>query len=371
MNSDDQHMLRALELAALGAGHVEPNPQVGCVIVRDGVRLGEGWHRRFGGPHAEIEALRSCPRDPRGATMYVTLEPCCHTGKTPPCSEAIIRSGVARVVVAMPDPFPAVAGGGLAQLRAAGIPVDVGVQEPLARMLNAPYLMLLGQGRPWVIAKWAMTLDGKIAARTGHSRWISNESSRAVVHQLRGRMDAIMVGRRTAAVDDPLLTARPAGARQATRIVFDGPASLRADSQLAQTARETPVLIAVAEDADPRQCDLLSAAGCEVLRCAGHDASARLKALLQALGRRRWTNLLVEGGAGLLGGFFDLDLVDEIHVFVAPKVVGGQQAPGPVAGLGLDAIPQAARWYQPHIEILADDVYIKGRLRDSRASFEA
>jgi len=370
MNSDDQHMWRAIELAALGAGLVEPNPQVGCVLVREGIRIGEGWHRRFGGPHAEIEALRACTNDPAGATMYVTLEPCCHTGKTPPCSDAVINAGIARVVVAMPDPFPAVAGGGLARLRSAGIQVDVGVQEQLARALNAPYLTLLGRGRPWVIAKWAMTLDGKIAARTGHSRWISNETSRAVVHQLRGRMDAIMVGRRTAATDNPMLTARPAGARQATRIVFDGPASLRADSQLVQTASETPVLIAVADDADPRQCDLLAQAGCEVLPCPGRDAPARLKSLLQALGQRRWTNLLVEGGAGMLGGFFDLDLVDEVHVFIAPKVVGGQHAPSPVAGTGLDAIPQTGRWHQPHIEMLDGDVYIRGRLRDTSTSFE-
>ena len=192
MNSDDQHMLRAVELAAFGAGFVEPNPQVGCVIVRDGVRIGEGWHRRFGGPHAEVEALRMHERPDRGhhvcdaRALLSYGQDAAMLG----CRDPLWNP---RVVVAMPDPYPAVDGGGIAQLRAAGIQVDVGVQEQLARALNAPYLTLLGQGRPWVIAKWAMTLDGKIAARTGHSRWISNESSRAVVHQLRGKMDAIMV----------------------------------------------------------------------------------------------------------------------------------------------------------------------------------
>ncbi|MDZ7615653.1 MAG: bifunctional diaminohydroxyphosphoribosylaminopyrimidine deaminase/5-amino-6-(5-phosphoribosylamino)uracil reductase RibD, partial [Patescibacteria group bacterium] len=232
MELDRWHMSRALELAARGQGFVEPNPMVGCVIARGAELIGEGWHRRYGGPHAEIEALHLAGPRAAGATMYVTLEPCCHHGKTPPCTEAILRAAPARVVIAQRDPFPAVAGKGIARLQAAGIQVDVGLAEAEARELNAPYLKLLGTGRPWVMAKWAMTLDGKLATRTAESQWISGPESREIVHQLRGRVDAVIVGRGTAEHDNPALTARPPGARSATRIVLDSGASLSLDSQL-------------------------------------------------------------------------------------------------------------------------------------------
>ena len=209
------HMRRALELAARGEGFVEPNPMVGCVIAQGAEIIGEGWHRRFGQPHAEVEALRMAGDRAAGATLYVTLEPCCHFGKTPPCTRAVLASGVRRVVAAQTDPFPQVRGLGIAELRAAGLSVEVGLLESDARRLIAPYLKLVQTGRPWIIAKWAMTLDGKIATRSGQSRWISGPPSRQLVHALRGRVDAIMVGRETADRDDPLLTARPAGPRTA------------------------------------------------------------------------------------------------------------------------------------------------------------
>ncbi|MHB8951549.1 MAG: bifunctional diaminohydroxyphosphoribosylaminopyrimidine deaminase/5-amino-6-(5-phosphoribosylamino)uracil reductase RibD [Pirellulaceae bacterium] len=359
---DQQHMLRALELAARGEGWVEPNPMVGCVIVRDGVCLGEGWHRRYGGPHAEIEAIAACETEVAGATVYVTLEPCCHTGKTPPCTEALVRAQIARVVVAQMDPFPAVAGQGIRRLREAGITVEVGLEERAARDLNAPYLKLIGQGRPWVIAKWAMTLDGKIASRTGHSRWISNERSRGIVQRLRGRVDGILVGRRTAAVDDPLLLARPAGPRLASRIVLDSDATLSIGSRLVQSASTVPLVVVVGESADASRRRILEEAGCEVLTCPGVDSTDRLCYLLQELGRRRVTNLLVEGGGQVLGGLFDLQQVDEVHVFVAPKIIGGQAAPSPVAGLGGERMPELPTLTDPHIEVLDQDVYIRGRL---------
>lgn len=365
MCTDDQHMSRALELAVRGEGLVEPNPMVGCVIVRDAERIGEGWHRQFGGPHAEIEALRSCRADPAGATLYVTLEPCCHTGKTPPCTEALLHAKIARVVVAQLDPFPAVGGKGVEQLRQAGVQVDVGVMEQPARALCAPYRRLILDGRPWIIAKWAMTLDGKIASRTGHSRWISNERSRAVVQQLRGRMDAIIVGRRTAMADDPALIAQPPGPRTAVRVVVDTHAALPPASRLVQTARTVPSLVAVGETVDPVRRQRLEDAGCEVLTCPGPNTETRLRSLLCALGRRRLTNVLVEGGGQLLGSLFDLRLVDEAHVFVAAKLVGGQAAPGPVGGQGLELIPSLPSLVEPRIEILDQDVYIAGRLRDS------
>src|SRR3954451_1208374 len=248
-------MPRALELAERGRGHVEPNPLVGAVIVRDGRVVGEGWHQRYGEAHAEVHALAAAGAAARGATLYVTLEPCCHHGKTPPCTDAVLRAGVGRVVASMLDPNPLVAGKGAERLRAAGVAVEIGVGEAEARRLNAPYLKLLRTGRPYVHLKWAMTLDGKICTRTGDSKWISNEASRRRVHELRGRVDAILVGVGTALADDPQLTARPRGPRTATRIVLDSRGRLPPTSLLAATARIVPTLVATTAAApeDPVQ----------------------------------------------------------------------------------------------------------------------
>ncbi len=370
------HMRRALELAGEGQGFVEPNPMVGCLVVRGAEIVGEGWHRRFGGPHAEIEALRIAGPKAAGADMIVTLEPCCHQGKTPPCTQAIISAGIRRVVIAQLDPFPQVSGGGAAELEAAGIEVTVGLLQDEARRLNAPYLKLLETGRPWVIAKWAMTLCGKIATREGESRWISCEESRAIVHELRGRVDAIIVGGETARHDDPLLTARPekhgptSSPRQpaepkriAVRIVVDTRASLPAESRLVQTARETPLLAAVGAESPLSARDRLTAAGCEVFVCQGVDPAQRLDALLLELGRRRMTNVLVEGGGRLLGSLFDAGAIDEVHAFIAPKLVGGAGAPSPLAGIGLAEMGNASVLQNPTVRQVGDDVYISGRVR--------
>jgi diaminohydroxyphosphoribosylaminopyrimidine deaminase/5-amino-6-(5-phosphoribosylamino)uracil reductase len=292
----------------------------------------------------------------------VTLEPCCHQGKTPPCTKAIIAAGIRRVVAAQRDPFPDVNGGGLAELQAAGVAVEVGVCEQQARRLNAPYHKLLACGRPWTIAKWAMTLDGKIATRTGQSRWISCEASRAVAHALRGRVDAILVGSRTAAIDDPLLTARPVGPKRAVRVVVDSAASLAPDSQLVLTARETPVLVAVSDTAIKENIARLEKSGCDVLVCRGTTHSERLSALLDELGRLRMTNVLVEGGAQLLGACFDAGDVDEVHVFIAPKLAGGADARSPVAGQGVQLLTQVHRLDGMVVERTGDDLYVRGRL---------
>jgi diaminohydroxyphosphoribosylaminopyrimidine deaminase / 5-amino-6-(5-phosphoribosylamino)uracil reductase len=302
------------------------------------------------------------PRKRAGATAYVTLEPCCHHGKTPPCTEALLAAGVSRVVAAMRDPFPQVDGGGLAQLAAAGVTVEVGLLEPESRALNAPYLMLVEQQRPWTIAKWAMTLDGKLASSGGDSQWISNDLSRAIVHQLRGRVDAILVGRGTATQDDPLLTARPAGPRTATRIVLDSHAALALDSQLVRTAHEAPVLIATGPHADAAHIAALQAAGCEVWQDVALDPFARLANLWRELGRRRLTNVLVEGGAQVLGSLFDAQLIDEVHAFIAPKLIGGQQAPSPIGGFGLDRMANARQLVSPIVEQIDGDLYVHGRI---------
>jgi diaminohydroxyphosphoribosylaminopyrimidine deaminase/5-amino-6-(5-phosphoribosylamino)uracil reductase len=363
---DTQFMDRALALAVRGIGCVEPNPPVGCVIVRDGEIVGEGFHERFGDAHAEVNALLAAGQRAAGATAYVTLEPCCHQDKTPPCTQALIAAGVQRVLAAVQDPFPQVSGQGIVALKAAGIACDVGVRAAEAKWLLAPYRKLITTGRPWVIAKWAMTLDGKFATRTGDSKWISSEASRGGVHQLRGRVDAIMVGSGNAHADNPLLTARTANPsdlkRIATRIVVDSAASLSSESRLVQTARDVPVLVAASSATPAEAVQRLTDAGAELFRCPGDTHTARIESLLQELGRRRMTNVLVEGGSHLLGTLFDLRAVDEVHVFVAPKLAGGATAASPVAGLGIERMSTAPRLADISIEELEGDVHIHGRI---------
>jgi diaminohydroxyphosphoribosylaminopyrimidine deaminase/5-amino-6-(5-phosphoribosylamino)uracil reductase len=361
MTEQDWHWMRlALELAERGRGHVEPNPLVGAVLVRDGVQVGSGWHQRYGGPHAEVHALAEAGAAARGATLYVMLEPCCHHGKTPPCTDALLQAGVARVVAALPDPFPQVAGRGAAQLRAAGVPVEFGPGEAEARRQNAPYLKLLATGRPYVHAKWATTLDGKIATHTGASKWISNESSRRRVHALRGRMDAILVGSGTVRADDPLLTARPPGPRTPLRIVLDHNAALSRDCQLVRTAREVPVLVVAGDTAPKERLQELRTLGVEVLSLPAADRAGEVLSLLDELGRRRLTNVLVEGGSAVLGSFLDAGAIDEVHVFVAPLLAGGAEGLTPVGGRGASGMADALRLTGWEIEQIEGDLYIRG-----------
>lgn len=364
-SADEQFMVRAIELARRGEGSVEPNPMVGCVIVRGGQVVGEGWHQRFGGQHAEMEALCAAGGDARGATVYVTLEPCCHHGKTPPCVRALIAAGIARVVAGCEDPNPVVAGRGLAQLQAAGIAVTTDVAGDDARALIAPFRKLIVAGRPWVIAKWAMSLDGKIAAADGSSQWISGAESRALVHELRGRVDAIVVGRGTAVRDDPLLTARPRGLRTAIRIVLDSQAALSPGSQLARTAHETPVLVAASDEAPADRVAALQAVGVEVLLLDGQDRQARLELLLAELSRRQVTNVLVEGGGAVFGSLLELNALDEVYAFVAPKLLGGAAAPGPVGGPGVGGIEAALPLIEPAVSRIGPDILVHGRIQSN------
>ncbi len=358
---DRQFMGRALELARRGEGYVEPNPMVGCVLVRGGKVVGEGWHQRFGGPHAEVEALSAAGEAARGATAYVTLEPCSHTGKTPPCTLALVEAGVERVVAGTNDPNPHVNGRGIAELEAAGVKCHPSVLAEEAADLIAPFAKLMTTGRPWVIAKWAMTLDGKIATHTGDSRWISSEESRALVHKLRGRMDAIIVGSGTAKTDDPLLTARPPGVRTPTRIVLDSSALLSLTSKLAETAQAAPVM-AVTTNAESKRLEALRGIGIEVWQSTKPDPDQRWLQLLDELGRRQMTNVLVEGGAKLFGGLFDTGTMDELHVFIAPTLFGGQ-APSSVAGRGVPIAKLGNRLKRYTIEQVGGDAYIHGRFR--------
>jgi len=359
--SDQQWMAAALKLAELGQGHVEPNPMVGCLLVKNEVEVGRGYHQHFGGPHAEVLALRSC-ESPSGSTAYVTLEPCCHYGKTPPCVNALIQAKVQRVVVAMLDPFGEVNGRGVKQLRDSGVVVEIGLMESEAHELNRPYIKRIETGMPWVIAKWAMSLDGKIATATGDSQWISNDQSREMVHELRGRMDAIMVGINTVLVDDPRLTARPAGPRTATRIVLDSRAQLPLTSKLVQSLEQAPVLVAVSKNANPSRCQALRNAGCEVWQSDVADPAEGLVRLLKYLGSRTMTNVWVEGGARLFGHLNDLRLIDEVHCFIAPGLIGGLESLSPIAGTGIATMSEHQRFDHIQVTRLGDDIYVRGRI---------
>ena len=314
-----------MELARRGLGAVEPNPMVGAVVVRDGVEIGRGWHGRFGGPHAEREALAAVGAaggDARGATMYVTLEPCCHHGKTPPCTDAIIDAGIARVVVAMTDPDELVAGKGLAILREGGVAVDVGACGAAAEQLLGAYSKLRTRRRPWVICKWAQTADGLLVLPAGAGRWISGEQSRLYAHEVRGWCDGVLVGIGTVLADDPLLTCRGVAGKHPARVVLDGDLRTPVDCQLVLTAGDSPIVVAAPDAAaGSARARRLRDAGVEVLSLPAGAGGLDLAALLDELGGRRWTYLLVEGGAKVLGSFLGEGLADEVMVFVSRRRV--------------------------------------------------
>lgn len=334
-------MAEALALAGRGRGLVEPNPMVGAVLVRGGRVVGAGWHRRYGGPHAEIEALRRAGTKARGADLYVTLEPCAHHGKTPPCAAAVVRAGIRRVAAAMRDPHPLVSGRGLAALSRAGIRVETGLLEGEARRLNAAFLSLVLRGRPLVTAKWAMSLDGKIATASGDSKWITSPEARREARRMRGFADAVLVGAGTVAADDPRLMPEDPR-RMPVRVVADSRGRTGLASRLVRSARQSPVMVVVTDRAPVRARRALRAAGCEVWEAPSSDGRVDLRALLRELGRRRMSNLFVEGGGRLLGALFDARLVDRAAVFVAPRVLGGAEALTPVEGVGVRRVSRSA-----------------------------
>jgi len=340
-------MLRALALAERGVGRVSPNPPVGAVAVRDGAIVGEGWHRAFGGPHAEADLIARAGAACRGADLYVTLEPCDHHGKTPPCSEAVIAAGFRRVFIACDDPNPVTSGRSAPRFAAAGIEVVRGVEEAAARRLLAPYLCRTIAGRPLVTAKWAMTADGRVADATGDAKWISAEETRRRTRAGRSRFDAILIGSGTARSDDPLLTARTRGRPDPARVVADSALALALDSRLVATAREVPLLVAASEGraGEPgfaARRAALESAGAEVeILPADGAGRVSLPGLLAELARRGVCHLLVEGGPGLLGALFDARLIDRVLAVISPKLIGGARAPGPIGGSGIDRMAAA------------------------------
>jgi diaminohydroxyphosphoribosylaminopyrimidine deaminase / 5-amino-6-(5-phosphoribosylamino)uracil reductase len=369
--TDHGHLARAIELAASGAGRVHPNPLVGAVIVKDGEVVGEGWHDEYGGPHAEINAIAACGEtDLHGATLYVSLEPCCHTGKTPPCTDAIIAAGISRVVVGSDDPTEKASGRGLGILRDEGVQVDVagGELAARARLLNQAFRKHARTGRPWVLFKSAMTLDGKVATSSGDSKWISHPPSRRLAHRWRAAIDAIAVGIGTALADDPLLTSRldddDGPVRQPRRIVFDSTGRLPLTSRLVTSAAETPLTVVVSRAAPRAVTDALEAAGAEVIVATGGNEPERIRSALDQLGYSGVTSILLEGGPHLAGAFFDAGEIDEVRLFIAPLILGGRAARDPLEGEGVQEISEALRALTLDCEQIAEDVLIRARLKE-------
>lgn len=353
-----EYMQRALALAANGRGRTAPNPLVGAVIVKDGQIVGEGWHRVYGGPHAEVEALTAAKDQARGATMYVTLEPCAHYGKTPPCTEAIIKAGISRVLVAMPEPSR-VARGGAEILRQAGIVVESGLCEAEATRLNRFFLHYVRNAKPYVIAKCAMTLDGYIATRSYDSKWITNETARRRAHALRHEVSAILVGAGTVKQDNPSLTARfEADSPDPVRLVLAPHADVDPKANVFTVASDAKGCLIVRADIDDSLLEPYLAAGVEVLKIPpAKDGALDLNALLLQLGEKGLTSLLVEGGSATLGHFFQAGVVNECRFFIAPKILGGQGLPV-TSGRGPALISDAKKFYRTETEILDGDVLI-------------
>jgi len=375
---DRAHLRRALELAEGGRGRVSPNPLVGAVVVRDGEPepIGEGFHAELGGAHAERAALDDCRRrgeDPAGATLYVTLEPCAHHGRQPPCTEAVLEAGVARVVYASEDPTEKASGRGPGILRDEGISVELaeGAEAAEARRLNQGFRKHARTGRPLVVFKVAMSLDGRVAAAGGEPIWISGERSRGLVHRWRGELDAVCVGIGTALADDPLLTARAEGAaRQPRRVVFDSAARLPLDSHLVRSAGDAPLIVVTSPEAPAERVAALESAGVERIVASGTASADRARAALDELGRRDVQSLLLEGGPRLAASFFDAGEIDEARLFIAPLLLGGADAP-PVIGGGdaqnaQDAgrVAEALRPLATTTELVGEDLLVRARLRE-------
>lgn len=360
-----EYMRRAIELAKKGAGFVNPNPMVGCVIVKDDKIIGEGYHEYYGGFHAERNALTNCKFDCKDATVYVTLEPCCHHGKTPPCTDIIIEKGVKKVVVGILDPNPLVSGKGVSILQDAGIEVVTGVEEEAIRELNKVFLKFIKTKRPYVLLKTAMTLDGKIASYSGDSKWITNEKSRNLVHKLRSEMMAIVTGIGTVKSDNPLLNCRLEGkAHQPIRVIVDSNASISLDSQIVKTAHEYRTILAVRNNhADKEKMESLKSLGIEILCCEMKENHVDINDMMMKLGEKGIDSLLLEGGSTLNAAFLQNRCVDEVYAFIAPKIIGGENSKSPIGGEGIELMKDAIILKDIKIERFDDDVLINAKVK--------
>lgn len=377
-------MRRAIELAKKGGGYVHPNPLVGCVVVKDGGVIAEGYHEKYGEFHAERNALTRCQSETNGASLYVTLEPCCHYGKTPPCTEIIIEKGIKKVFVGILDPNPLVAGKGVKILRDAGIEVEVGLCDNEICEMNKVFLKYITTKRPYVIMKTAMTLDGKIAAHTGDSKWVTNEESRKMVHELRSELAGVVVGIGTVLADDPMLTCRLEGEHhQPVRVVVDSNLRIPVDSQLVKTANEYRTIVACrhfdrseAERSEVEKSSLnvnkqkgfldslrsLEMTGAEIIECQSNNNRVDINDLMTRLGSMGIDSLLLEGGGTLNAAFLEAGCVDEVWAFIAPKIIGGEGAKTPVSGKGIDKMSEAINLQNIDIQNINGDILIKGKI---------
>ncbi|MBP2664078.1 MAG: ribD [Firmicutes bacterium] len=357
---DNYYMRQALGIAQYATGRTSPNPLVGAVIVKDGHIVGQGWHRQAGTPHAEIHALAQAGELAKGATIYVTLEPCSHYGRTGPCTDALIEAGIKKAVVAMTDPNPEVSGNGLTRLRSAGIEVVEGILAAEAAKLNEVFIKWITTGMPFGVLKTAMSLDGKIAAYTGHSQWITGSSARAYVHKLRDIYDGILVGSGTVLADDPLLTSRlPEGGQNPVRIIVDSMARTPLTANVI-TDKQAPTLIAVSQAAPLEKVAALRGHGVEVLVLEQTPQGLNLRQLFKILGERHITSIFVEGGATINASLLAANLIDKVYCFIAPKIIGGQTALSPVGGTGVERVDQAILLEDITTQTIGTDILVNG-----------
>ena len=366
---DIEQLNRAIEIAERGRGHVSPNPMVGAVVCRDGAVLGEGWHAAYGEDHAEVAAIKAAGGNEacEGATIYVSLEPCCHQGRTPPCTDAVLGARIERVVIASDDPSGKANGRGLGILRDEGVAVDSadGELKRSAELLNQPFRKHSRTRKPLVVAKYASSLDGKVASQTGDSKWISSAESRTLVHRWRSEFDAIAVGIGTALADDPLLTAREVNAaRQPRRVVFDSAGKLPLDSKLVADVEVAPVTVIAGRAAERATLDGLRASGVDVIIATGENEAARVTSALEQLGDSGVTSLLLEGGPRLAGAFLDSGEIDQVRAFIAPVLIGARMARDPFEGAGADLVSDAVKLPALEVERIGQDLLISSRLRE-------
>ncbi|MBQ3389942.1 MAG: bifunctional diaminohydroxyphosphoribosylaminopyrimidine deaminase/5-amino-6-(5-phosphoribosylamino)uracil reductase RibD [Firmicutes bacterium] len=359
--TDKEYMKRALKLAEQGAGHTNPNPMVGAVIVKDGRIIGEGYHERCGDLHAERNALKNCTESPEGATVYVTLEPCCHHGKQPPCVDALIEAGIRKVVVGSADPNPKVAGKGNRILREHGIEVVEDVLREECDALNEVFMHYITTGRPYVVMKYAMTMDGKIAAFTGESKWISGEESRRHAHSLRNRYAAILAGIETVLKDDPMLNCRIEGGKDPVRVICDTKLRTPLTSRVVATANEIPTIIATCVP-DITRYRPYEEKGCLVMYCREDRGRVALPDLMERLGDEEIDSVLIEGGSAIHGSALEAGLVRKVYTYIAPKILGGKEAPGPVGGRGFPSPDMGVQLKMLDQRQLGEDILIESEV---------
>ena len=355
-------MRRAIDLAKKGYGYTNPNPLVGAVIVKNGNIIGEGYHEKIGGLHAERNALKNCQEDPEGAEIYVTLEPCCHYGKTPPCTEALIEAGIKKVYVGNTDPNPKVAGGGIKILREHGIEVETGILEEECRQLNDIFFYYIQNDIPYTALKYAMTLDGKIATVTGESKWITGETAREHVHKLRHRYAAIMAGIGTVLADDPMLNARIENGNDPIRIICDSNLRIPEDSKIVQTAKEIKTIIATISQ-NKEKIKQLEQKGCQIIKTTPKDDQIDLKELLKQLRKMEIDSVLVEGGGILNESLLKSGCIKKVYAYIAPKLFGGKTAKTPVEGEGIKKIKDAVIFDEIKVTKLGNDILLEGKVK--------